>query len=206
MKNGYKRQKRVAELKSQIDPVLTWAQIAETMGVSESVCKKLYAKWQDLIERYGGPLNAWQESLPTSICNALNAMGINTPGALDEYITINGLRSAEDVAKSIPGLGVKGLDAAMDAGGLDANELFGMVEKNPFEGMDMHPSTRELVRWLENEHLPAGPVRAVSGEFKSLAATLLGKYQVSGPEVSAGLRKLVEAKDCFVRAVIAGGE
>lgn len=66
---------------------------------------------------------------------------------------------------------------------------------------DRHESIRSLARYFEYNHLPAGPLRNTSAEFHDLAAVMLGKLPDS-PELTAGLRKLLEAKDCFVRAAL----
>ncbi len=62
----------------------------------------------------------------------------------------------------------------------------------------MHPSTFEILRYFEYEHLPLH-LQDVSKGFHALAHELV-RTGVTGPEVTAGLRKLLEAKDCFVRA------
>lgn len=66
-----------------------------------------------------------------------------------------------------------------------------------------HPSTTALLRWFEHGHLPAH-LQAVSAPFGGLAHYLVGQLPDS-PELSAGLRKLLEAKDCAVRAAIDAG-
>lgn len=65
-----------------------------------------------------------------------------------------------------------------------------------------HPPTRDLLRWFDHEHLPAGPVRSTSAAVSDLAWLVADTLPPSA-EMSAGLRKLLEAKDCFVRAAIA---
>lgn len=64
-----------------------------------------------------------------------------------------------------------------------------------------HPATRQILRWFAADHLPQGRLRRTSSIIANhahyLAATL-----PDGPELSAGLRKMLEAKDCFVRAAI----
>lgn len=57
-----------------------------------------------------------------------------------------------------------------------------------------------LMRWFEHAHLPAD-LQEVSRPIAELAATL-DTTLPEGPEKTAGLRKLLEAKDCFVRAAI----
>lgn len=63
----------------------------------------------------------------------------------------------------------------------------------------MHSSTKSLLRHFRYAHLPP-ELQKVSKPFCDLAyemADLPG-----GPEVTAGLRKLLEAKDCAVRAAL----
>lgn len=64
-----------------------------------------------------------------------------------------------------------------------------------------HPATTQLLRWFEHSHLPDGYVRATSALCADLARNMVDQLP-DGPELSAGLRKLLEAKDCFVRAAI----
>lgn len=57
-----------------------------------------------------------------------------------------------------------------------------------------------LLKWLRHEHLPqhlqavVKPIDALAQEMDTALA--------EGAEKTAGMRKLVEAKDCFVRARI----
>lgn len=64
-----------------------------------------------------------------------------------------------------------------------------------------HPSTQQIARWFDYGHLPAGAARHTSALCHDLAAAMLDDLR-DGPELTAGLRKLLEAKDCFVRAAI----
>ncbi len=64
----------------------------------------------------------------------------------------------------------------------------------------MHPSTEAILRFFEYEHLPPH-LQIVSAQFCELAHAMAEQYE--GPEVTAGLRKLLEAKDCCVRAALA---
>lgn len=54
------------------------------------------------------------------------------------------------------------------------------------------------LRHFRYEHLPVR-LQAISGPICSLAAYMISELP-PGPELSAGLRHLLEAKDCFVRA------
>lgn len=64
-----------------------------------------------------------------------------------------------------------------------------------------HPATLALLRWFEYDHLPPH-LRGVSREIGEVAQALVSDYGLEGPEVTTGLRKLLEAKDCFVRAAV----
>ena len=56
-----------------------------------------------------------------------------------------------------------------------------------------------IMKYFRYDHLPPN-LQEVSKPFAELAHLLEAK--TTGPETSAGLRKLLEAKDCFVRAAI----
>lgn len=58
-----------------------------------------------------------------------------------------------------------------------------------------------ILRYFTFDHLPAAPLREVSSRFADLALDLDAMLP-DGPEKSAGLRKLLEAKDCAVRAAL----
>lgn len=64
-----------------------------------------------------------------------------------------------------------------------------------------HPATQEVAKHFVTAHLP-NDLAAISGECGALANTMLGALPDS-PELTVGLRKLLEAKDCFVRAAVA---
>lgn len=59
----------------------------------------------------------------------------------------------------------------------------------------------QLLRWFEYAHLPA-KLQEISAPLCELAQQLDATLP-DGPEKTAGLRKLLEAKDCFVRAMVA---
>jgi hypothetical protein len=67
---------------------------------------------------------------------------------------------------------------------------------------DRHPATMQLLRWFEFDHLRPG-LREVSQAFYNLAHGLVDDPALEdGPELSTALRKLLEAKDCAVRAAL----
>lgn len=63
-----------------------------------------------------------------------------------------------------------------------------------------HPGTTHLMRFFAWSHLPKN-LKVVSVFSGTLAAQMVTTLP-DGPELSAGLRKLLEAKDCFVRAEV----
>ncbi|MFJ8966062.1 hypothetical protein ACIRG5_42400 [Lentzea sp. NPDC102401] len=63
-----------------------------------------------------------------------------------------------------------------------------------------HQSTEHFAKFFEYGHL-SGDLKPVSKACAELAQTMVDNIP-DGPELSAGLRKLLEAKDCFVRAAL----
>ena len=61
-------------------------------------------------------------------------------------------------------------------------------------------STNTIMKYFKYAHLPL-PLRVVSSEICEVAESM-ELLLPNSPEKSAGLRKLLEAKDCFVRASI----
>lgn len=64
-----------------------------------------------------------------------------------------------------------------------------------------HPSVRHFEPLFAFGHLPAGPLRDTSAMVAALAGDMLSMLG-DGPELSAGLRKLLETKDCMVRQAV----
>lgn len=81
-------------------------------------------------------------------------------------------------------------DDATDADQLD------MTPPAPY-----HPATAELLRFFQSEHLPDA-LRVIAEPFGKLAHAMVGERRLGGAEATVGLRKLLEAKDCFVRAAL----
>ena len=57
-----------------------------------------------------------------------------------------------------------------------------------------------IMRYFEHKHLPE-KLQAVSAPICSMAKEM-ERTLPHGAEKEAGLRKLLEAKDCFVRAIV----
>lgn len=65
---------------------------------------------------------------------------------------------------------------------------------------DRHPSSLHMMTMLRpNPNLPEGLPKNISKNMWAMAYALFNEIE-DGPELTAGLRKLLEAKDCFVRA------
>jgi hypothetical protein len=63
-----------------------------------------------------------------------------------------------------------------------------------------HPAVDHVLKFFDYEHLP-GYLQAIAQPVHDLAYQMADELLPS-PEVTVGLRKLLEAKDCFVRARI----
>lgn len=63
-----------------------------------------------------------------------------------------------------------------------------------------HPATQHLARFFTYDHLPTH-LQAPSRVCHDAAAELI-ELLPDGPELTAALRKLLEAKDCAVRALL----
>jgi len=57
------------------------------------------------------------------------------------------------------------------------------------------------LRFFEYDHLPPGTLRATSKSICDIAYAMADALPMSA-ELSAGIRKLLEAKDCLVRACL----
>ena len=66
-----------------------------------------------------------------------------------------------------------------------------------------HPATTAVLRFFEYEHL-SGDLREISRRCGILAHEMADTLDgtAHGAELTTGLRKLLEAKDCFVRAAL----
>jgi hypothetical protein len=62
-----------------------------------------------------------------------------------------------------------------------------------------HPAVLEILEFFEYKHLPEH-LQEISKPVGELAEEM--SHKGAGAELTAGLRHLMEAKDCFVRATI----
>ena len=70
---------------------------------------------------------------------------------------------------------------------------------------DRHPATVGLQRFFEKIPLASKEQAEEMDQIRTSVSSLAGEMVdrcPDGPELSTGLRKLLEAKDCFVRAVL----
>lgn len=63
-----------------------------------------------------------------------------------------------------------------------------------------HPGVAGIARYFTYAHLPEH-LRQISKPCHDLAEQMIRDLP-DGPELTVGLRKLLEAKDCFVRAAL----
>lgn len=64
----------------------------------------------------------------------------------------------------------------------------------------LHPNVQHLLNLFEYEHLPQY-LQSVSKPFSDMAHQMSNSLH-GGPELTVGLRKLLEAKDCMVRQAV----
>lgn len=64
-----------------------------------------------------------------------------------------------------------------------------------------HPSVAEKISFFEHNHLPE-PLFSVAHLCSITASEMLALIE-DHPQLALGLQKLIEAKDCFVRAAVA---
>ena len=70
---------------------------------------------------------------------------------------------------------------------------------------DRHPSTVNILKWLEPSpgvKAHGGPAAIIASGIENLTREILENIEQDSPELTAGLRKILEAKDCLVRAAL----
>lgn len=65
--------------------------------------------------------------------------------------------------------------------------------------MARHPGVENVLKFFHYEHLPA-ELQPVSKTIHDAAVTIVNAIPQDSPQLTLGLHKLLEAKDCFVRA------
>ncbi|MFE6379238.1 hypothetical protein [Streptomyces roseolus] len=64
-----------------------------------------------------------------------------------------------------------------------------------------HPAVANVLRFFAHDHLPPR-LAEVSRPFADLAHSVAAHPGLAGPELTVALRKLLESKDCAVRAAL----
>ena len=64
---------------------------------------------------------------------------------------------------------------------------------------ELHPAVADVLRFFEYEHLPEH-LQEISKPVGDLAREMAAR--LDGPQLTNGLNRLLEAKDCFVRAAL----
>jgi hypothetical protein len=78
----------------------------------------------------------------------------------------------------------------------DLNAGFPPAPKQP---RSLHPAVVETLRFFDYDHLPEH-LQEISRPFHDLAHDMANR--VEGPQLTNGLQRLLEAKDCMVRAAL----
>lgn len=65
---------------------------------------------------------------------------------------------------------------------------------------DRHNSVKEVIKYLDPNPNLQGKLAAIANMFQEFTAEILDETEKDSPELTVGLRKLLEAKDAIVRA------
>ena len=74
------------------------------------------------------------------------------------------------------------------------------TERNKTMELDRHVSVTAVTKYLEPNPRLEGTQAEIAILFKDVVSDLLALIPDDSAELTAGFRKLLEAKDCFVRA------
>jgi len=74
------------------------------------------------------------------------------------------------------------------------------MNDKPSTNPDKHPAIVQVLRHFEMEDGASPEVIAVEGDFRQVAYSMANRAPAS-PETTVALRKLLEAKDCMLRAL-----
>lgn len=89
---------------------------------------------------------------------------------------------------------------------IDITEIASALAVSEDDIAERHCAVQDVLRWFTFGHLPIGAPRKVSILCAELAGRMLAEIPVDDPELTRGLSRLLEAKDCLVRAAIAAGK
>lgn len=87
---------------------------------------------------------------------------------------------------------------------IDLPVFNGLLDVEIAEGRGASAGMPPILRYFGYTHLPPG-LQKISKVFADAATEMIIQTAAS-PEQTAGLRKLLEAKDCFVRAALPQAE
>jgi hypothetical protein len=68
--------------------------------------------------------------------------------------------------------------------------------------IERHESVQSIMKFFSYDHLVNEDLVDISQMCHQLANEMCWDSRLDGPELTVGLRKLLEAKDCFVRAAL----
>lgn len=100
------------------------------------------------------------------------------------------------------GADLTSITLAIDLGAVRAHIAADHPQEPVMDASDRHPGTAHIARYFDYAHLPEH-LQAVSKPCHDLAEQML-QVLSDGPELTVALRKLLEAKDAFVRAALDG--
>jgi hypothetical protein len=69
------------------------------------------------------------------------------------------------------------------------------------EAVPIHPATYEVLQWFAFDHLE-GDLQVMAKAFHDMAWSCVRATHLGGAECTHMVRKLLEAKDCAIRALI----
>lgn len=88
----------------------------------------------------------------------------------------------------------------------EIEEIASALSILPSDVEGRHRAVLDVLRWFSFDHLPNGLPRSVSAMIGAVAGEVITMIDVDDPELTRGLSRLLEAKDCLVRAAIAAGK
>lgn len=138
---------------------------------------------REVTVRILGPIGVGKSAVYATLVNALSAIGVSVKHS-DEKAWAS-LENAGEVA-------------------ISAETLSDLTPVVTFEEVGIRSNTdasdNKIMQFFAYEHLPPH-LQRVSKPF-ALLAQEMDQNLPQGPEKSAGLRKLLEAKDCMVRQLV----
>lgn len=88
----------------------------------------------------------------------------------------------------------------------EIEEIASAISVLPSDVENRHRAVQDALRFFGHQHLPPGLPRSVSAMIAGVAGEVITMIDVDDPELTRGLSRPLEAKDCLVRAAIAAGK